>query len=93
MPSAKDSPITLEGMIAASEAVRALPPYPEKLRMNLTTLGYCQAALDKGGVPPEGITPFSGLPVYSDPTLATGIVEIVWTDERVETIDLMVRKV
>lgn len=84
--------ITLESMIAASDAIKSAPPAPKGMRMNLTTLAFCQAELP----PPEGarVFPiFEGIAVYRDNELATGIVEVDWTDGRIETIDLMVREV
>ena len=83
--------ITMEAMEAAAAAIGALPPAPQALRMNLTTAGLIVAAL------PENVeievAPFLGLPMRNDPGLATGIVEVDWSDERIETIDFMVREV
>jgi len=101
------SKITLEAMQAASDAIKALPLSPTGVRMNLTTLGLCQGeAWDitlsathdvEFVIPgPEGarVFPvFEGLAVSADNTLATGIVEVDWSDERVETFDLLVRDV
>jgi len=86
--------LTLADLQAASDAMRKAaetrPPMALRCRMNVATLGYVKATF--GTKDADAALPMLvGIPVFTDWSLATGIVEVEYEHGIIRTIDLGVR--
>jgi hypothetical protein len=84
--------ITMESMLAAQAELDKLPAVATRMKVNAGTLAYIRnglASRELGSV----ACPFVGIPVWLDDGLATGIVEFVYSNGVIESIDLLVRTV